>query len=181
MNYRKFYQEHHNLSDEQMEGMDVHHIDGDRNNNDISNLQLLTPEEHAKIHEHDFVRWARIGAKLGQESLRKRIKEKGLTEAELKAKREAQRKAAKARIGTKHSEESIEKMKETLSDGRRAKENHLKWGQTTYEVVDPNGEKHIVSGGWCDWCREKGIEPQNLRNVALGKRKHANGYKAKIL
>lgn len=31
-------------------GYEVHHIDGDRANNDISNLQLLTREEHKKLH-----------------------------------------------------------------------------------------------------------------------------------
>jgi len=31
-------------------GYDVHHIDGNRYNNDITNLQLLKREEHRKIH-----------------------------------------------------------------------------------------------------------------------------------
>lgn len=31
-------------------GYEIHHIDFDRSNNDISNLQLLTREEHRKIH-----------------------------------------------------------------------------------------------------------------------------------
>lgn len=31
-------------------GMDIHHIDGNALNNDISNLQLLTKAEHAKTH-----------------------------------------------------------------------------------------------------------------------------------
>lgn len=31
-------------------GYDVHHIDGNRNNNDISNLILLSHDEHHKIH-----------------------------------------------------------------------------------------------------------------------------------
>ena len=33
------------------EGMQIHHIDGDKTNNDISNLQLVTPLEHKRIHE----------------------------------------------------------------------------------------------------------------------------------
>lgn len=33
------------------EGMHIHHIDGSRENNDLSNLQLVTPEEHYKIHK----------------------------------------------------------------------------------------------------------------------------------
>lgn len=32
-------------------GMQVHHIDGDKTNNDISNLQLVTPLEHKRLHE----------------------------------------------------------------------------------------------------------------------------------
>ena len=31
-------------------GCEIHHIDGDKSNNDISNLQLVTTEEHHKIH-----------------------------------------------------------------------------------------------------------------------------------
>lgn len=31
-------------------GFHIHHIDGDKSNNDISNLCLLTPEAHEKLH-----------------------------------------------------------------------------------------------------------------------------------
>lgn len=33
------------------EGMQIHHIDGNKQNNDINNLQLVTPLEHKRIHE----------------------------------------------------------------------------------------------------------------------------------
>ncbi len=33
------------------DGMQIHHIDGNKQNNDISNLQLVTPLEHKRIHE----------------------------------------------------------------------------------------------------------------------------------
>lgn len=33
------------------EGMQVHHKDGNKLNNDISNLELLTPLEHKRYHE----------------------------------------------------------------------------------------------------------------------------------
>lgn len=33
------------------EGMQIHHKDFDKTNNDISNLQLVTPMEHKRIHE----------------------------------------------------------------------------------------------------------------------------------
>lgn len=38
------------LTKEQMKNYDVHHIDRNRDNNDISNLQLLTKREHTKLH-----------------------------------------------------------------------------------------------------------------------------------
>ena len=38
------------LTKEQMKNYDVHHIDRNRDNNDISNLQLLTKSEHTKLH-----------------------------------------------------------------------------------------------------------------------------------
>lgn len=31
-------------------GMHVHHIDGNRSNNDITNLQMLKPSDHMKFH-----------------------------------------------------------------------------------------------------------------------------------
>ena len=39
------------FTEEQMKGYEVHHIDGDINNNEISNLKLLTKAEHHKIHD----------------------------------------------------------------------------------------------------------------------------------
>lgn len=37
------------------EGMIIHHIDGDKNNNDISNLQLFTKEDHSRLHAYGFL------------------------------------------------------------------------------------------------------------------------------
>lgn len=38
------------LTKEQMKGLDVHHIDGDKDNNDISNLQLINKIQHVTMH-----------------------------------------------------------------------------------------------------------------------------------
>ena len=47
MNYRKFYEEQ--ICDVPNE-FQVHHIDGDKENNDISNLLMLPQELHAEYH-----------------------------------------------------------------------------------------------------------------------------------
>lgn len=38
------------LTEEQMEGLDVHHKDGNKDNNDIENLQLMSREKHNQLH-----------------------------------------------------------------------------------------------------------------------------------
>lgn len=46
--YRQIYENFHNVKIPK--GYHIHHIDGNRNNNDISNLEMLSPDEHAKKH-----------------------------------------------------------------------------------------------------------------------------------
>lgn len=52
MRHRAIYEQHHGPipKDEQGRSMEIHHIDGNHNNNDISNLKLVTIDEHYKIH-----------------------------------------------------------------------------------------------------------------------------------
>lgn len=59
VNYRKIYKDHYNI-DFNSEYV-IHHIDFDRNNNDISNLLLLPKELHRRYHELlqalDWLHW----------------------------------------------------------------------------------------------------------------------------
>lgn len=52
--YRKIYERYHQSS--LLEGIDIHHIDGNHFNNDPKNLQAVTLEEHYDIHksQNDF-------------------------------------------------------------------------------------------------------------------------------
>jgi hypothetical protein len=58
MNHRKIYENHHGPipKDQFGRSMEIHHIDGNHCNNDITNLKLVTIEEHYKIH-HDQGDW----------------------------------------------------------------------------------------------------------------------------
>jgi len=51
-NYRKIYEDANGPIPTDATGrkMEIHHIDGDHNNNDISNLKLVTIQEHYDIH-----------------------------------------------------------------------------------------------------------------------------------
>ena len=47
-NYKKLYEKHHNIKVQK--GYDIHHIDGNRENNKISNLICLPRKFHKSLH-----------------------------------------------------------------------------------------------------------------------------------
>ena len=50
MNYRKFYRDTFGLRKQQLEGFDIHHIDCNRENNNILNLVALPSKLHKQFH-----------------------------------------------------------------------------------------------------------------------------------
>ncbi len=62
VNYRKIYENHYGKIPKYYH---IHHIDGNPFNNDISNLQCVSAEEHAEINKNEFTKWASVGGKKG--------------------------------------------------------------------------------------------------------------------
>ncbi|MAG28052.1 hypothetical protein CMI47_21205 [Candidatus Pacearchaeota archaeon] len=182
-NYRKIYKDYYGCSDEEMFNKDIHHIDGDRKNNNPENLSLITPEEHVELHKDSFIKWARIGGKLGNKAYRKRLMNEGPTDKEQKYWDYLSEKLKKEPLhkGYTHSENTKRRISENKKLHFKNKENHPMWGKTTYQVTDPAGNVYIVSGGWKQWCKDRGLGSSDLRAVAKGVRKSHKGYVAIIL
>jgi hypothetical protein len=60
-------------------------------------------------------------------------------------------------------------------------EKNPNYGKTTYELIDPLGNIHVISGGFTKWCKEKQLNRAAIRSVALGKVNQHKGWKAKII
>lgn len=93
-----------------------------------------------------------------------------------KASDDTKRKQSKALKGRIFSEESRKKM----SDAKNGK-NHPKYGQTTYQLTDPEGNIFIVSGGFTQWCKDMKLNGSLIRKVALGELNHHKKWTAKIM
>lgn len=75
----------------------VHHIDGNKLNNDVLNLQLITREEHPKVHYTGVPRTQEVKNKVSQSKMGHTVSE------------ETRRKISKTLTGRKQSKESIAK------------------------------------------------------------------------
>lgn len=58
MNYRKIWESHYGKipTDERGITFDIHHIDGNRKNNEIDNLICLSVNDHYKIHYQQYIK-----------------------------------------------------------------------------------------------------------------------------
>lgn len=48
--HREIFKQKTGLTEDDLKGMEVHHVDGNKDNNDITNLKLLSKSEHARHH-----------------------------------------------------------------------------------------------------------------------------------
>lgn len=113
MDYRKLWIDYYGEIPKDKEGRsyEIHHIDGNRKNNDISNLKCLSIQEHYNLHKEqgDWMACNRMRErmKLSQEDRLELNKKISLLK---KGKPSGRR--GNGRTGTKHSEETKKKMSE---------------------------------------------------------------------
>lgn len=116
MNYRKLWENNYGEipRDEKGRSYEIHHIDGNRNNNKLSNLICVSIEEHYNIHLNQYHKTGSYkelaSAKLLAGKLHKEANElKGY-----KIPEKVKNKIRKKLKGVRHNRERVEKMKKKL-------------------------------------------------------------------
>lgn len=157
--HRLIYQKHFGdiPKDENGISYDIHHIDGNRKNNDISNLRAVSLQEHYDIHYNQ-------GDWMACQRIMKRMSNDPKTKSELLSKANSDR-----LINGTHNflnKKWYQEMKEKRSD--------------TWEIIFPDGDTLIVKN-LKQFCLEKGLNQGAMNQVGLGKKIHHKGYSCKKL
>jgi hypothetical protein len=136
VNYRKIWENANGAipKDELGRSYEIHHIDGNRENNDLNNLMCVSIEQHYQIHyeQGDYSSANLIAQKIGSgnfsgwnhsETIKQKMSEaaKGKVFTE-----EHRRKMSETRKGKKHSEETKRKMSEAKKRKVFTKEHKIK-------------------------------------------------------
>ncbi len=164
MNYRKLYEKHYNLKIPK--NWEIHHIDANRNNNDINNLIMLPKKLHKALHNH-------IGllSKNHLKVLRRWYKKKGAYYSSYFLARELRDK-----VKTMNLDNQIVKENEIYVQNKRKlyksylKNNNIKSNKLIDSLYEDNGIKiNFIS----DWIPEDNMI--NLNNVFLDEKRN-NAY-----
>lgn len=134
-NYRKIWEDANGPIPLDSSGrkMEIHHVDGDRTNNSLDNLQLLTIAEHYDIH-YNQGDWAAC------QSIANRMK----ISPEEKSKRCSHLAQKRISEGTHHFQDSefIKKDSERKSRDRRGKNHPLYGKKMSKETTDKQSMSH---------------------------------------
>ena len=126
-NYRKIYLSYHpELKGKIPKGYIIHHIDGNRKNNDISNLKMMTKLEHDRLHNCGKKRifteeWKNNMSKthLGKEPNNKGKKTNEETKIKISEANKGKIPWNKGKKGI-YSEETLKKISDTLRGNKNA-------------------------------------------------------------
>ena len=183
--YRKIYEQNYGPIPVDNDGRtyDIHHIDGNRKNNDPSNLVALSIEEHYKVHynQGEFNACLRIMTRknvspdflsdLAKKDALKRLEE-GRCLFQNKEFIENHKKIMKNKYENGTHPSQRQKQKDIMSS--IAKEFNVKRAYD-WEIVYPNGESKVINN-LNQFCKDNGLNSGNMSLVAAGKIKQHKGY-----
>lgn len=140
--HRKIWKKHFGPipKDGQGRSMEIHHIDGDHNNNDINNLKLVTIEEHYQIHydQGDY------GACVIM-SHRMRLTPDEISGLSSKCQKKLVAEGRHAWLGPHHNQQLIAKKIHPFLDKEAARQRNLKRiAQGTHNLVGKNNPVHAL-------------------------------------
>lgn len=172
--YRRLYEKHFGSIpvDENGITFEIHHIDGNRKNNDISNLQCISIKEHFEIH---YSRGEWLAAKLISERMN----------ISLELKKELCKKISESKKGkaVPHLLESNKRRKGEKNPnkglhniGKSGAKHHC--SKTVYKLDKNTLEIISVYGSSKEAARLTGLKQANISACCLGKKyfKTAGGY-----
>lgn len=154
VDYKKIWKEHYGPIPKDEHGMNyhIHHIDRDPTNNHITNLQALSAKDHAKVHEHEFVKWASSAHTFWTEEGK------------------ARRSNAAKKSGTTNYENKVGIFDPT---NRKAIDelNSKRW-----RIVSPSRSIDIIILSLNKWCSENNISRSAMNCAYLNNRSHDDYY-----
>lgn len=136
-NYRKIWSDYYGPIPVDENGItyDIHHVDGNRKNNDISNLVALSLKEHYELHlkQGDYLAAHMISERLGKKLYFWHHNE------------ETKKKISKAKIGKKLSEEHKKKLSKAKT-GKKLSEKHKQKMSSAKRSKYKRGQQHGLFG-----------------------------------
>lgn len=155
MNYRKIWENNYGEipKDENDRTFEIHHIDGNRNNNSIENLKCVSLEEHYKIHleQKDYASAAFLKQKMGNPL----YGWKHSDETKEKIRQDSLDNPRKYWLGKKRPDISEMRKNMVVSDETKKKQSELKLKNPTKYWL---GKKRIVISKpyTCPHCGKEG-------------------------
>jgi len=142
-NYRTIYEQHHGPIGKDINGraLEVHHIDGNHNNCDITNLKLVTIEEHYAIHkaQGDYAACAIMSYRMG-------LSPEETAELSRKARLEQVAAGTHPWQGSAHNKSLIERGLHPFADKEAARQRNLKrLADGTHNLTTENNPSTILA------------------------------------
>ena len=157
--HRLIYQKHFGPIpvDEFGRTYDVHHLDGNRKNNDPSNLKVVSLQEHYDIHfkQGDWMACQRILKRMNNDPIQKSA---------------LLSKANKKRVADGTHNFLVSEKRKLIDEGRSA----------TWEITFPDGTV-VVRKNLKSFCVENGLNQGAMNQIALGRINYYKGFKCKKL